>query len=100
MNKNEKKVRESWFTPYEVKVAKAIIRYGSVKLASQTLGVTPITIYSVIYRMRRKITKSRFTVNVANSWRKQSRTLARLLVPYAKIVITEGMMPEEVELTE
>jgi len=98
--KKDEGVRESWFTPYEVKVAKAIIRYGSVRLASKMLGVTPMTIYGVVYRMRRKITKSRFTVNVANSWRKQSRTLAKLLVPYAKIVITEGMMPEEVGLEE
>lgn len=83
--------KDTWLTGREIEVAEAIMKYDSVTEASKELGLKPSTLYSVIYRIRQKLTRSRFDVNRINSWRKKSRTMARLLVPYMKIVITSEL---------
>ena len=94
----KKRDLKTWFSDREYEVLKTIARFDSVNTAAHELNLAPSTLYSVIYRAREKISKSRVTVNQTNNFRQRSRALARLLVPYMKITITSEMVPDDGDL--
>jgi hypothetical protein len=84
-----KETEISWLTSYEERILEAIIEEGTVKAAALKLMIAPPTIYNILSRVRRKLVKSQNTVNKLNVYKKQSRTLKRLLVPIQRIKIPE-----------
>lgn len=92
----KRKKRQTWFTKREIEICQTIMRYDSIQEAAKKLSLSPSTLYSVTDRVKAKITKSRFSVNVSNNWRHQCRTLARLLAPYTKVrILVTSQLPEE-----
>jgi len=93
-----KETEISWLTPYEERILEAIIECGSVKAAAVELNLAIQTIYNVLHRIRVKLVKSQNTVNKINVYKKQSRTLKRLLIPIQRVKpleIEEGEEEEE-----
>jgi len=90
------KENESWLTDREIEIADTLTRFDSVQQAARELNLSTATVYTVLFGIRKKLTKSRFTVNKVNNWRKSSRVMARLLVPYyrLKISVEEGEIEE------
>jgi transposase len=90
------KENESWLSDREIEIADTMCRFDSVEQAARELDISAVTIYTMLFRIRKKLTKSRFTVNKVNNWKKSSRVMARLLVPYyrLKISVEEGEIEE------
>jgi len=77
-----------WFTDREKEIMETIIRFGNITEAAKSLGLAESTLYTVCRRVAVKLTKSRFTVNIGNNWKRQSRTLNRLLAVFHKVKVT------------
>lgn len=84
----------SWLSPYEERILEAIIENGNVGAAASELKIAKSTVYSVLSSVRVKLAKSQNTVNKVNNFKKQSRTLKRLLVPVQKVEIPESVEEE------
>lgn len=77
-----------WFTNREKQIMETIIRFGNITEAAADLNLAESTLYTVCKRVAIKITKSRFSVNIGNNWKRQSRTLDRLLSVFHKVKVT------------
>jgi len=67
-----------------------------VETAATALGITPATIYNIIYRLRKKQKEARLFLNQILSYRRRSEKLARLLAPKVTVKEIQDLV-EEVE---
>jgi transcriptional antiterminator len=70
-----------------------------VGTAASALGISPATIYNVIYRLRKKQREARIFLNQILNYRKKSKKLARLLAPKVTVKEVQDLI-EEVEEEE
>jgi len=74
----------NWLTNYEIMILEKIGEQKTVKKAAENLNLHPYTIYSILYRVRKKAMKSQNTINLLNNLKRKHPILRRLTTPIIK----------------
>ena len=70
---------KSPFTRIELETVEAMIKHGGdTRKAAEELGVGTNTIDARFYRLRQKIERAQYIVNIANNWRRDPSVRKRL----------------------
>ncbi len=83
-------------TEREKQILDKIVETDSIKTAANALGVSPATIYNVLYRIREKQRKARLFINKLLPYRRH-RVLRKVLAPKLTVQELEELTREEEE---
>ena len=101
--KNMPTIKTRFLTDREKKILEAIDKHLYVKDAAHALGLTPRTVYNVLYRLRNKYIEARWFVNIMLAYKRKSKLLNRVLtkrVPIEKLEKILGTRPIDLTLEE
>jgi len=80
-------------TEREKQILDKIVEVDSIKTAASALGISPATIYNILYRLREKQRKARLFINRLLPYRRH-RLLKKVLAP--KLTVQEEELTRDV----